>query len=257
MKKLAVSALAVLAMSSAWAITGTLQTDKGTSAKGDIRWNGRTKMYTVVSKKGGSEMESQYKLDEVDSLDIDKPAGLDKAIELVRGGQGAAAIAPLTKIVADYKMLNWDKPAARYLVLAYLAANNGAKAFETAQSILADDKDAAYTGEFAPSYWQVLLKLGKTQQLENCLKKAASSGDRASSAEALNMRGDIILAQGGDSPDSYRQALTDGYLRVALMYVDDPCREARFNALQKSAQCFDKLGQAIRAEQMRSLAKAL
>ncbi len=255
MNKLAVSAIAIVAAASAWAIPGTLNPSSGSSLKGNIKWMAASKKYVVEYKKGATTVSGEFKPSEVDSLEIDKPAGLDKAIEQVQSGQGAAAVPALEKIVAEYKMLVWDKPAARYLVNAQLAAGNAQKAFQTAQNVLADDKDAAYSGEFAPSYWQVLLKLGKNQQLENCLKKAATSGDRATSAEALNMRGDIIVAQGGDTPDTYTKALTDAYLRVALLYLDEPCREARLSALNKAAQCFDKLGQATRAEDMRSRAK--
>lgn len=257
MNKLAISALAMLAASAALAIPGTLHPLEGAAIKGDIKWMGASKKYVVSYKKGATAVSGEFKPNEVESLDIDEPAMLSKAIEQVQTGQGAAAIPALTKIATDYKMLVWDKPAARYLVLAYLAANNAQKAEEVSREVLADDKDAAYTGEFAPSYWQVLLKLGKNQQLENLLKKAATSGDRASSAYALNMRGDIILAQGGDTADTYQKALTDAYLRVALMYLDEPCRDARFTALQKCAQCFDKLGQAARAEDMRTRAKSM
>ncbi len=257
MKKLAVSLLAAAAASSVWAIQGTITPEGGAAVKGDIKWKPASKVYVVSAKKGATMVESQYKPTEVASIDIPTPAGLEKAIEQVQSGQGAAAIPVLTKIAAEYKMLVWDKPAARYLVDAYLAAGNAGKAEEVARGIIADDKDAAFSGEFAPSYWQVLLKGGKTQQLENLLKKAAATGDRPTSAAALNMRGDIILAQGGDNADAYNKALTDAYLRVALMYLDEPCKEQRALALNKAAQCFDKLNQAARAEDMRSRAKAL
>jgi len=71
------------------------------------------------------------------------------------------------------------------------------------------------------------------------------------------MRGDIIVADGGDSPDSYRKALVDAYLRVALMYTDPACREARRGAMLKCAMCFDKLGMGVRAERMKASAKEL
>jgi len=41
------------------------------------------------------------------------------------------------------------------------------------------------------------------------------------------------------------------------MYADEPCREARVDAMQRAADCFDKLGQAARAEQLRSQARKL
>jgi hypothetical protein len=87
--------------------------------------------------------------------------------------------------------------------------------------------------------------------------KAAATGDRYSSGAALIGRGDIILA-GGESADSLRAALVDGYLRVALMYTDGKIAEQlRPEALAKSAQCFEKIGQAGRADQMRGELKRL
>jgi hypothetical protein len=256
MKRLMILCLAAAATSPLWAIQGTIRTATD-SKKGDIKWQGRSKSYSVSFKKGNTMVSAEYPLDDVTALDIDKPAGYDKAVENVQRGNGAAAIGPLTKIVQDYKMLQWDKPAGRYLVEAYLAANNAQKACEIAESIIREDKSAEWQGDLAPAYWQALLKLGKNQKLEALVKKAAISGDRAASASALVMRGDIILATEGDSPDSYKKALTDAYLRVMLMYADEPCREARLQAMQKAAGCFDKLGQASRAEQIRSQARKI
>ena len=257
MKKLIMAMAILLAASSVWAIQGTIKTATDTK-KGDIKWQSRAKAYLIAIKsKGGADINAEYPLDDVEALDIDKPANYDKLVQMVTAGQGAQAIAGLTKIVQDYKMLVWDKPAGRYLVEAYLAANNAQKAFETAQTIISDDKSAAWSGELAPAYWQALLKLGKQQQLENCLRKATESGDRASSAAALSMRGDMILQAEGDTEAAYRKALTDAYLRVALMYTDEPCRAARQTALLKAAQCFDKLNMASRAEGLRNQAKAL
>ena len=256
MNKLAIAAMITLAASSGWAVNGTVYGEKG-KWTGDITWQARTKSYKVEYKKGATMVSAECPLDNLDRLDIDKPAGFDKYVDMVRRGQGSAAIGYLTKIVTDYKMLVWDKPAGRYLVEAYLAANNAQKAFETATGIIRDDKTAAWSGDLAPAYWQALLKLGKTTQLENCLRQAASTGDRGASAAALVMRGDMILANGGDSNETYRQALTDAYLRVAFMYGDPECKEARVAAMNKAAQCLEKLGMAARAESMRSQANAL
>ena len=256
MKRLMILILAAGATAPLWAIQGTIRTATD-SKKGDIKWQGRSKSYAVSFKKGNTMVSAEYPLADVEALEIDKPAGYDKAVENVQRGNGAASIAVLTKIVQEYKMLQWDKPAGRYLVEAYLAANNAQKAYETAEGIIKDDKSAEWKGDLAPAYWQALLKLGKNQKLEGLVKKAAISGDRAASANALVMRGDMILASEGESPDGLRKALTDAYLRVVLMYADEPCREARIDAMQRAANCFDKLGQAARAEQLRSQARKL
>lgn len=257
MKKIAIAAIAAVAATSGlWAVQGTVTTAND-SKKGDIKWQTRSKTYLLTMKKGKTDVTAEYPLDEVVSLDIPVPQGYEKAVEMVTRGNGTAAIQPLQKIIQEYRMLVWDKPAGRYLVEAYLSTGQAQKAYDTAQGIINEDKSAAWSGDLAPAYWQALLKLGKMPQLENCLKKAASSGDRASSANALVMRGDMLLAAGNDSQDAYRQALTDAYLRVALMYNDEPCKEARRAAMDKAAFCFDKLGMAARAEGMRTQAKML
>ena len=83
------------------------------------------------------------------------------------------------------------------------------------------------------------------------------SGDRQSSAAALVMRGDIIVSTSNDAPEALKQALRDGYMRVVLMYQDAECRRERGEAMLKAAACFDKLGQAARAENLRAQAKAI
>ena len=233
MKKLIILGLAAAVVAPLWAVQGTIRTATD-SKKGDIKWQSRAKKYVVSFKKGKTEVSAEYPVDEVEELDIAKPNGFDKAVENVRSGNGAAAIGVLSKIVEEYRMLQWDKPAGRYLVEAYIAANQAQKAYDVANDIIREDKSAAWKGDLAPAYWQVLLKLGKNTQLEGLVKRAAISGDRAASANALVMRGDMILAAGGESPDGCRKALTDAYLRVVLMYADEPCRDARIQAMQKA-----------------------
>lgn len=251
MKKLVLGA-AVMAVANAFAIQGTVSTETE-SVEGDIKWHAREKKYIIEKGK----ITKEFKLADVTALDIPKPAGYDKAVQMVEGGQGASAIAILTKIVGEYRMLQWDKPAGRYLALAHLAAGNAQKAYDACTPIIAEDKASAYSGDLASAYWKALLQLGKTEQLEGLLKKAATSGDRASSAAALVMRGDIIVSTSNDAPEELKRALRDGYLRVVLMYQDPECVRERGEAMISAAKCFDKLGQSARAENLRAQAKAL
>lgn len=243
------TAIAVAALAAeVWAVQGTIVTESS-SMTGNITYQRRQKTYSIEVKKGKNTVQSEFPAAEVTKLDIPKPAGFDKAVEQVENGQGAQAIPALTKIVNDYYMLNWDKAAGKYLVRAYCAAGQAQKGMEICQGIINEDKSAAYTGDLAPAYWLCLLKLNKTDMLERCLAKAASAGSRQASAAALIMRGDIIVDAGGD----VKQALRDGYLRVALMYGD--CPDEKREALLKAANCFDKLGQASRAERLRAQTK--
>ena len=250
MKKALILSLAALAVPELFAIQGTVSTG-AESFSGDVKWHARDKKYVVEKGK----ITKEFKLADVTGIDVAKPAGFDKAVQLVQDGQGASAIGTLTKIVSDYRMLKWDKPAGRYLAMAHLAAGNAQKAYEACQAIVSEDKAAAYSGDLAAAYWQTLLKLGKKEQLEGLLKKAAAADDRQSSAAALVMRGDIIVSASNDQPEELRRALRDGYLRVVLMYQDKACARERAEACMKAAACFDKLGQSARAEQLRAQAK--
>ena len=250
MTKKLVVCLVAAAAAEAFAIQGSVSTETETFA-GDIKWHARDKKYVIEKGK----ITKEFKLADVTALDIPKPQGFDKAVQMVEAGQGSAAVATLAKIVSDYRMMQWDKPAGRYLALAHLAAGNAQKAYDACTPIIAEDKSAAYSGDLAAAYWQALLKLGKTEQLEKLLKDAATKGNRQASAAALVMRGDMVVAASNDSPEELRRALRDGYMRVVLMYQDADCARERGEALLKAAQCFDKLGQSARAESLRAQMK--
>ncbi len=254
--KYTVSALIALIAVQSWAVQGTITTETD-SKTGEIKWQSRSKQYIVSIKKGSTMVDLEFKLADVVSIDIAKPSTLDKAIAQVEAGQGSSAIGTLKKIVEDYRMLKWDRPAVRYLALAYLSTGDAKKAYDVCQGVIGDDKSAAYSGEMAFAYWKSLAKLGKRTELDSLVKKAISQGDRKASAAAFIMRGDMIVADTNGSTDGLNQALRDGYMRVVLMYSDPACASERVEAMGKAADCFDKLGQAGRAEKMRSQAKEI
>ncbi len=250
MRKSVVTALAALASAAAFgAATGSITTEGGATQKGAIRWSVRDKAYVVA--KGNTEI--QVKPADVAEIEIDRPAGYDEAVAQVQKGQGAAAIPALQQIAKDYRHLQWDKAAGRYLAEAYLSAGKANDALRACEAIIDDDASAAYAGELAPAYWSALLALGRKAKLEAQLEKAARSGDRFSAGAALTLRGDAILKEGADSLDATKKALVDGYLRVVFLYTDDDvAARLRPEALYKAARCFEKLGQSGRADAMRT-----
>ena len=257
-KLLATLALAVSATMSAAAadIIGSITDAQGTH-KGIVRYSMKSKTYFVQTKQGGAMLEVEIAPADVTSMDIEAPKGWDQAVDRVEKGQAVSVVKYFDAVVKMYNHLQWDLRAARYLADAYLAMGNVDKANEACTAVVRANPEAAYCGEFAPIFWKVLVQLGKKDQLEKLLAKAASSGDRYSSGAALIGRGDLILAS-GESAESIRAALVDGYLRVALMYTDGKIAEQlRPEALAKSAQCFEKINQAGRADQMRAELKRL
>ncbi|MBR7180002.1 MAG: hypothetical protein IKD42_00065 [Kiritimatiellae bacterium] len=252
MNKMFLSAAAVFAAIAAHAVTATIKTAADTMT-GDVKWQNGSKTYALA--KG--TIVREYALKDVVKIDVPRPQTLDRAAEMVKRGQASMAIQTLTGLMHDYRMLTWDRTACRYLVEAYLKTGNPQKAYDTANVIVNDDKTAAWTGEVAPFFWQALLKLGKKNALEACLDKAASSGSRPASAHALVMRGDMIIDSEGETAESCRKALIDAYLRVALMYTDAECSEARHDALEKGAGCLDKIGLPQKAAEFRKKASQI
>lgn len=254
MKKLIPAmAIAILAPT-LWGVQGTISSDMD-SKTGEIKYSPRSKTYTVSYKKGRTMVEAEFKLADVVSIDVSKPETFDKLASQVAAGQGTAAISGLQKIITEYRMLEWDKSAAKLLTEVYLATNKYKDALDVASKVVEDDKRAAYSGELAPAYWRALFKNGRVEQVEKLLAKAVSTGDRASSAEALVMRGDMILANGQNSAEAARKALAEAYLRVYLMYTDAPCAAARKSATLKAADCLATCGMASRAEALRAEVK--
>jgi len=139
MKKTAILAMAAALAASAWAVQGTVKSETD-SKTGDIKWQPRSKSYLVSFKKGATAVSSEFPLDSVVKIDVEKPANFDKLVDLVSKGQGQSAVEGLKAIVATYKMIVWDKPAARWLVQAYLDAGKAQQAYDTAQDLIKDDK---------------------------------------------------------------------------------------------------------------------
>ena len=253
MRKLTVLLMAGVACAVALGdVPGSITTTSSETHKGNIRWSTREKAYIVT--KGNVEL--QVKEADVSVLDIDKPAGYDAAVDQVQKGQGAAAIPALQKIVSSYQHLQWDKAAGRYLAEAYIGSGKAEEALKACKSVIGGEPSAAYRGELAPAYWNALLALNKTSELESALAKAAKSGDRFASGAALILRGDIIWKAGNESADAAKKALTDGYLRVVYLYNDaEVAARLQPEALYKAARCFDKLQQSGRADAMRTTLK--
>lgn len=241
-------ACAILAAQSAsGAAKGSLTLDTGLKVEGVIGWSTREKKYSVT--KDG--IVTQYALQDVDELDIEQPAAFGNAVALVEKGQGTAAIPALQKIVKDYAHLQWDKAAGRYLAQAYLDADKPADALKVCTDIIDDESSAAYKGDLVPAYWGALLRLNRRKPLERNIEKAMKE-DRFSRGAALIMRGDIAMKDGNESADACKKALTDGYLRVVYLYTEPGVADKlQPEALYKAARCFEKLGNATQAIEMR------
>ncbi|MFA7172062.1 MAG: tetratricopeptide repeat protein [Kiritimatiellia bacterium] len=246
------TALLLVAGAGMAAVQGTIVTTDGKKLDGEIVWKIREKAYGI-SASGAGNIELALERDKVARLVIPKPAELTAVEANLKKGEGAAAAIPvLNKIINDYFMLNWDRPATRLLAEAYVKNNDVANAIKVCERVIATDPTAAYQGDMAPAYWAALLMGDRIAKLDDLITQAVKNADRSASAFALIMRGDMIM-KAGDTNESASKALRDGYLRVVTLYSG--IKAAQPEALYKAAKCFEKLGHSSRADQMRTKLK--
>lgn len=232
------------------AFPGRITRTDGQQLQGSIRWMPQGRRYVVsVRRPDGQTIDTPVPAGEVRKVEVPKPEKLDAAIRAVQAGKGSAAIPVLEQIVSQYAMMGWDEPAARYLAKARIDAGDAAGAIKICEDIIKAKPSAAYLGDVAPIYWQALLKTDKQAKLNELITKAISNGDRAASAAALVMRGDILMEQ-----KQPMEALKDGYLRAVILYEN--VREVQPEALFKAAKAFEAVSQNARAEKMRSTLRA-
>lgn len=206
-----------------------------------IRWMPADKRYVALFQGGG---ERPVAVDDVISLDVQPPKDWKQLVEQARKSPDNA-IPGLSKIIDEYKMLNWDAEAGRVLATIQLRKGRAKEALETCRKVISSNADAAWNSPLAPVYWQALLDTGTTGQLPSLLDKGATADNRGIAAQACLRRGDMLLAQG-----QTQKALTDGYLRVVYLFADQPGAQAE--ALFRAAEAFDKASRPVYAEKMRS-----
>lgn len=224
--------------------SGTVTTSTG-SHKGELRWRASDKEYSITSTKG----EVRVKEEDVVKLDVTPPATYADAVKKVRGGRGSSAVAALQEIATTYRHLTYDQEATGWLVEAYLQQNKADDAVRACQTVIRDDPEAAYKGPMAAAYFKALIAANRSSDLNRLIDRAVASGDSDAAAAALVARGDAAVAK-GDAATNYEAALSDGYLRVVLLYAGTPSYK---DALQKAATAFRKLNQTAYAQQLEEL----
>lgn len=209
---------------------------------GKIRWRGASKVYAVTDPDTGVTLE--IALQEVGRMNVVKPPALDRAIADVKGGRFASAIAPLEKIVDEYRMLQHDIAAAEALAIAYNSTKRHKDTVTMIERVQEDKPPHLITRGMMKNFWQALLETEQYGRLRKDLDERVPTASRPVAAEAQNMRGDIDMKKGNP-----KAALIDGYLRTAVLFRD--VKAVQPEALFKAMECFEKLGQNGQKEKMR------
>lgn len=234
----------ILANKSVFAVTvpGEIIKKDGQRLRGNISYSTSSRSYTIVV----GNMTFTLRADDVAQVLTQKPKELDAAVAKIRGGQYAAAIGELRTIMAEYKGLGWDNEAARWMLECYLKLKNPGEVERIYDHIRASDPNRELPEHLVRLYWDALIELKKFAKLEKEISLLIGASSRKLSALACMVRGDIRYKQG-----KLKEALVDGYLRVALLYKD--IKELQPEALKKCVKCFKELGQHSYSEKMRKI----
>lgn len=184
---------------------------------------------------------------EVESLQIAKPAEFDKAAQAFAAKQYAVAIPILEDIISRYKRLQWDGQASEMLARAYLATADFKKAVQVMSGVMEGaGKDLATDAQYGV-YWEALAGARMNAVLKQSLSTAILGDSRPLAALALVKRGDMNKEEGK------RDDAALDYLRSILMYEDIAASQPE--ALYKAAVLFDEMRDP-RAEDLKKRLRA-
>ncbi|MCL1909378.1 MAG: hypothetical protein FWG05_00410 [Kiritimatiellaeota bacterium] len=226
----------------------TLKNNPEQTLAGEIRWQASGNQYAFSYRIPSSPnpVSKTYSPADIIKMEIQPPANFRAVSDQIRGANPESAIPALNKWVTDYKMLEWDGIAAAEIAKIHKKSKKWDEIVKLGDKVVAENPGAAVTSVFAPLYWEALLQSGKSSsRLEKWVDDAIATASGSIAAAALNIRGDMLRAD-----KKLKEALVDGYLRVALMYTKEG--ETNAEALYKAAEVFSELGQSSYAEKMRA-----
>lgn len=166
--------------------------------------------------------------DEVDSLDIAKPEGFDKAVKAMEARQYDVAIPILDDVATRYKRLNWDGEARELLAKAYFAKGDFKTAADKMGELIENTPKNQITDQQYGTYWTALMGAQRMAILKKTLNEAIAGESKSLAALAVVKRGDLAKAEGR------REDAVLDYLRSVILYED--AREVHPEALAKAAE---------------------
>ena len=204
-----------------------------------IKWVETQHEYRVENDDGSM---IPVALDDVESVEIEKPAEFDKALQACNAKQYDVAIPILEDLVVKYRRLQWDAKSRELLANACLAKGDYKKAAQVLGDLMAGTTKSQITDDQHVLYWTALMGAQMTASLKKDLNEALASDSKTLAALAMTKRGDVFRAEG-----KREDAILD-YMRVVLMFEE--ARSAQAEALFKAAQVLDEMRDP-RAEELK------
>lgn len=197
---------------------------------GRIKWQESRREYRIENPDGSI---LSVPLDDVDSVEVAKPAEYDKAVQAMAAKQYDAAIPILEDLVIRFRRLQWDAKAREVLSSAYYAKGDYKKAVQIMGELMQGTPKNMITDEQYGAYWNALIGAQMTVVLEKELGEAIAGESKKLAAVAVVRRGDLAKAEG-----KREDAVLD-YLRAVVLYEE--AKETHPEALFKAAQLLDEM----------------
>jgi tetratricopeptide (TPR) repeat protein len=208
-----------------------------------IRWDAAKNEYQVQPVTGGDALFPIAKKD-VARLELDPPAEMEQARQLLAGNRNAEAVPLLQAVIANWKGLNWDNTARELLARIYVKGNEPAKAVKMVDELLAAGAGAAISAGLRTEYWKALLATDpKSTKALKDFDEAIATGPREVVPVAQVMRGNVRRAVGRKD-----EALQD-YLRTILFFEN--AGAVRTEAITKAIEIYEEQGDAAKANELR------
>ncbi len=189
-----------------------------------IKWFDSRQEYQVEGADGSI---IPVPADEVDSLDIAKPEGFDKAVKAMAAKQYDVAIPILDDVATRYKRLDWDGRAREMLASAYFAKGDFKTAADKMAELIDNTPKNQLTDVQYGIYWTALMGAQRLAILKKALNEAIAGESKSLAALAVIKRGDLAKAEGR------REDAVLDYLRSVILYEE--VRGVHPEALSKAA----------------------
>jgi tetratricopeptide (TPR) repeat protein len=198
--------------SSAAAVNVLYKVDGSKLTFKSVRWDAAKEEYLVKPVSGGEVTIPVAKKD-VRRLEMDPPAEMTQALQLLAGNRQSEAVPYLQAVVSSCRGLNWDNVAREKLAAIYVKGGDPSKAIQMVDELLAAGAGASVSANMRIEYWKALLAIDpKSSKALKDLDEAIATGPREAVAIAQVLRGDLRRAAGRKD-----EALQD-YMRTILFF---------------------------------------
>jgi len=178
---------------------------------------------------------------------VDDPPEYDKAAKFIKAMQYDEAIRLLKSIIKEYRGLGWDYRASMLLPSAYYGKKDYANTVASCEALFKMSSQNKKDDDIALAYLDSLMQMGNIEKLKPAIDDFIPIAGRKTAAVAQLMRGNMAFNSG-----DYEKAVLD-FMRTADFFRDVP--DTLPEAIFKTAQCLEKLGDPRAAEYYNRLRK--